>query len=160
MKFNQWTLALASVGLVSLGSVAQAEEQHSIMTALSSTTLSGYIDTSASWWVGTWNDYAVNAIAVETNAVAVPSNLTQSTLESGEPVQTGQTGSVWYKWSAPQSGVTRISTAAIAAMPIPAAASTLPALSDESIFYPDGGISHDGTGGGSVGGVILVGPPP
>jgi hypothetical protein len=52
MKFNQWTLALASVGLVSLGSVAQAEEQHSIMTALSSTTLSGYVDTSASWWVG------------------------------------------------------------------------------------------------------------
>jgi hypothetical protein len=55
MKFNQWTLALASVGLVSLGSVAQAEEQHSIMTALSSTTLSGYVDTSASWWVGTAN---------------------------------------------------------------------------------------------------------
>jgi len=31
--------------------VAQAEE-HSIMTSLSSTTLSGYVDTSASWWVG------------------------------------------------------------------------------------------------------------
>src|ERR1044071_3156278 len=55
MKFNQWTLALASVGLVSLGSVAQAEEQHSIMTALSSTTLSGYVDTSASWWTGNQN---------------------------------------------------------------------------------------------------------
>jgi hypothetical protein len=52
MKFNQWTLALAGVGIISLGSVAQAEEQHSIMTALSSTTLSGYVDTSASWWVG------------------------------------------------------------------------------------------------------------
>jgi len=52
MKFNQWTLALASVGIVSLGSVAQAEEQHSVMTALSSTTLSGYVDTSASWWTG------------------------------------------------------------------------------------------------------------
>jgi hypothetical protein len=56
MKFNQWTLALASVGIISLGSVAQAEEQHSIMTALSSTTLSGYVDTSASWWTGTQND--------------------------------------------------------------------------------------------------------
>jgi len=52
MKCNQWTLALASVGIVSLGSVVQAEEQHSVMTALSSTTLSGYVDTSASWWVG------------------------------------------------------------------------------------------------------------
>jgi len=56
MKFNQWTLALASVGIVSLGSVAQAEEQqHSVMTALSSTTISGYVDTSASWWTGTQN---------------------------------------------------------------------------------------------------------
>jgi len=53
MKFNKWTLALASAGIVSLGSVAQAEEQHSVMTALQSTTLSGYVDTSASWWFGT-----------------------------------------------------------------------------------------------------------
>src|SRR4051812_40707803 len=53
MKFNQWTLALAGAGIVSLGSVAQAEEQHSVMTAVQSTTLSGYVDTSASWWFGT-----------------------------------------------------------------------------------------------------------
>jgi len=52
MKFNKWTLALASVGLVSLGSVAQAEEQHALNTALSSTTISGYVDTSANWWTG------------------------------------------------------------------------------------------------------------
>jgi len=52
MKFNQWTLALASVGIVSLGSLARAEEQHTVMTALSSTTISGYVDTSASWWTG------------------------------------------------------------------------------------------------------------
>lgn len=52
MKFNQWTLALASVGAISLGSVAQAEEQHSVMTALSSTTLSGYVDTSVMWKAG------------------------------------------------------------------------------------------------------------
>jgi|SRR3954471_21000248 hypothetical protein len=58
MKFNQWTLALASVGLVSLGSVAQAEE-HSILTSLSSTTLSGYVDTSASWWIGSANGGAL-----------------------------------------------------------------------------------------------------
>jgi len=52
MKFNKWTLALASVGIISVGSTAQAEEQHSVMTALQSTTLSGYVDTSASWWAG------------------------------------------------------------------------------------------------------------
>jgi len=54
MKCNKWTLALAAAGLVSLGSLAQAEEaQHQVLTALSSTTLSGYVDTSAIWKFGT-----------------------------------------------------------------------------------------------------------
>jgi len=50
MKFNKWTLGLAAVGVVSLASVVKAEEQAStVATALSSTTLSGYVDTSAQW---------------------------------------------------------------------------------------------------------------
>jgi hypothetical protein len=54
MKCNKWTLALAAAGVVSLGSVVQAEEaQHQVLTALSSTTLSGYVDTSATWQPGT-----------------------------------------------------------------------------------------------------------
>jgi hypothetical protein len=53
MKCNKWTLALAAAGVVSLGSVVQAEEaQHQVLTALSSTTLSGYVDTSAIWKFG------------------------------------------------------------------------------------------------------------
>ncbi|MHC1768029.1 MAG: outer membrane beta-barrel protein [Verrucomicrobiia bacterium] len=53
MKCNKWTLALAAAGVVSLGSIAQAEEaQHQVLTALSSTTLSGYVDTSAIWNIG------------------------------------------------------------------------------------------------------------
>src|SRR2546426_4394520 len=56
MKFNQWTIALAAVGVVSLASAARAEEKaSSVMTALSSTTLSGYVDTSAQWNFGTGN---------------------------------------------------------------------------------------------------------
>jgi hypothetical protein len=56
MKFNKWTVALAAVGVVSLASAARAEEQaSSVMTALSSTTLSGYVDTSAQWNFGTGN---------------------------------------------------------------------------------------------------------
>ena len=51
MKFNKWTLALAGAGVISLGSVAQAEESQ-VLTALSSTTLSGYVDTSAIWAFG------------------------------------------------------------------------------------------------------------
>jgi hypothetical protein len=54
MKFNQWTLGLAAVGVISLPSVVQAEEAaNQVMTALSSTTLSGYVDTSAIWKFGT-----------------------------------------------------------------------------------------------------------
>jgi hypothetical protein len=53
MKCNKWTLALAAGGVLSLGSIAQAEEaQHQVLTALSSTTLSGYVDTSANWRPG------------------------------------------------------------------------------------------------------------
>jgi len=65
MKFNKWTLGLAAVGVVSLASVAQAEEKSSmVMTAVSSTTLSGYVDTSVIWAPGTGNNsvpgYAYN----------------------------------------------------------------------------------------------------
>jgi len=57
MKFDKWTVALAAVGVVSLASAAKAEEKaSSVMTALSSTTLSGYVDTSAQWNLGTGND--------------------------------------------------------------------------------------------------------
>jgi Putative beta-barrel porin-2, OmpL-like. bbp2 len=53
MKFNKWTVALAATGVVSLASVMQADESHPVNTALSSTTLSGYVDTSAVWNFGT-----------------------------------------------------------------------------------------------------------
>ena len=49
MKFNKWTIALAATGVVSLAGIAQAEESHPVNTALSSTTLSGFVDTSAIW---------------------------------------------------------------------------------------------------------------
>jgi len=59
MKFNKWTLGLAAVGAVSLASVAQAEEKAStVMTALSSTILSGYVDTSMQWNMGTGDRFA------------------------------------------------------------------------------------------------------
>jgi hypothetical protein len=68
MKFNKWTVGLAAVGAVSLASVVHAEEKaSSVMTAVSSTTLSGYVDTSINWNVGTGNarvaNYAFNTPA-------------------------------------------------------------------------------------------------
>lgn len=54
---NKWTVALTALGLVSVASVAQAEEAaSSVLTSLSSTTLSGYVDTSAHWNLGTGNE--------------------------------------------------------------------------------------------------------
>src|SRR5450759_3921501 len=61
MNYNRWTVALAAAGLVTLPSLSRAEDQTnsmamaampmamSVQTALSSTTLSGYVDTSMIW---------------------------------------------------------------------------------------------------------------
>jgi hypothetical protein len=54
MKINKWTLGLAAVGLVTLPAALQAEERMSaLQTALSSTTISGYVDAGAQWAIGT-----------------------------------------------------------------------------------------------------------
>jgi Putative beta-barrel porin-2, OmpL-like. bbp2 len=51
---NKWTVALAATGVVSLASAVLAEEAKSfpVNTALSATTLSGFVDTSAIWNFG------------------------------------------------------------------------------------------------------------
>jgi hypothetical protein len=82
-------LALAAAGVVSLGSVVQAEEaQHQVLTALSSTTLSGYVDTSATWMLGTgnalptrWNDAGGKQDGFNLNVVK---------LSLGKPMDEGQ----------------------------------------------------------------------
>ena len=58
MKINQWTLGLAAVGVVSLASAVNAEEarMNALQTALSSTTISGYVDTSIEWGLGAKNE--------------------------------------------------------------------------------------------------------
>jgi hypothetical protein len=51
MKFNKWTVGLAAIGVVSLASAARADEAKlsPVQTALSNTTLSGYVDASIQW---------------------------------------------------------------------------------------------------------------
>jgi hypothetical protein len=62
MKLNKWTLGLAAVGLVTLPATMQAEEKLSaLQTALSSTTISGYVDTSAQWTIGNAKHYTDGA---------------------------------------------------------------------------------------------------
>ena len=61
MKFNKWTVGLAAIGVVSLASAARADEKMStVQTALSNTTLSGYVDTAAVWRPGT--DFNQNTV--------------------------------------------------------------------------------------------------
>ena len=57
MKMNKWTMALAAAGVVSLSSVAQAQEAAAGANALAaSTTLSGYVSTSYTLDSGTTDD--------------------------------------------------------------------------------------------------------
>jgi len=64
IKISKWTLGLAAVGLVTLPATVQAQEKLSaLQTAVSSTTISGYVDTSAHWAIGTGQNppaYAFN----------------------------------------------------------------------------------------------------
>jgi hypothetical protein len=56
MHTNRRTTALLAAGVLSFAAVAQAEEPStSLSTALTSTTISGYVDTSAQWNFGTGN---------------------------------------------------------------------------------------------------------
>ena len=58
MKMNKWTMALAAAGVVSLSSVAQAQEAAAGANALAaSTTLSGYVSTSYTMVDGSSNDH-------------------------------------------------------------------------------------------------------
>src|SRR5579884_3018050 len=54
MKINLWTAALAATGTISIISVARADG----VGSLSSSILSGYVDTSAQWNLGTGDEKA------------------------------------------------------------------------------------------------------
>jgi hypothetical protein len=59
MKCNKWTVGLAAAGAVGFVSGVRADDKVSeVQTALSSTTLSGFVDTSADWNLGTGNSHA------------------------------------------------------------------------------------------------------
>ncbi|SPE55365.1 conserved exported hypothetical protein [Verrucomicrobia bacterium] len=54
MKYNAWTLALVGAGVISLPAVTHADEStNAVLSALAATTISGYVDTSAQWNLGT-----------------------------------------------------------------------------------------------------------
>jgi len=69
MKLNKWTVGLAALGVVSLASAVKAEEGgNALGTALSSTTFSGYVDTSMHWNAGTASNHRSSDRPVGFNA--------------------------------------------------------------------------------------------
>jgi hypothetical protein len=91
------------------------------------------------------NDNFADALTVVPGTITTPSNLASATIESGEPTIAEQTGSVWYRWLPSASGKARISAYAFENYYLaPVAFSRESALSEESIFYPGGGIWHGG----------------
>src|SRR5215212_6761130 len=58
MSLNKWTIGLAAAGFVNSPGATSADEKPALIpidTAVSSTILSGYVDTSAHWVPGTGN---------------------------------------------------------------------------------------------------------
>lgn len=89
MRLQKWTVGLAAAGLVSVPYWAGAEEQTSpILTALSSTTISGYVNVSAHWNPGSGN---ANAPAYSFNAGKQDGfNLDVAKLSIERPLDEGQ----------------------------------------------------------------------
>ena len=60
MKFNKWTLGLAAVGAVSMASAVRADEakMSQVNTALSNTTISGYVDVAVQYNAGKQSFYS------------------------------------------------------------------------------------------------------
>jgi len=97
MSSKAWTLALAGAGLISLPAVAWSEEKpSSLFTGLASTTVSGYVDTSAQWNLGTGNantpPYAFGGTA---KADGFNLNVIKLTME--KPIGTEQAWASGYK---------------------------------------------------------------
>lgn len=95
MQLNKWTIALAATGAVSFGAFA---DEHPVATALSSTTLSGYVDTAAIWNFGRGAAVANRGINTAANRqdgfnlngvkVALEKALDEGTWSAGYKVET------------------------------------------------------------------------
>src|SRR5215831_11919392 len=97
MKCNALTLGLLSAGLVSLPAIARADEKpSSVLTALSATTISGYVDTSAQWNMGT-GDANVPNYAFGGSGKADGFNLNVVKLSIEKPIDAADAWGAGYK---------------------------------------------------------------
>ncbi len=96
-KTNKWTVGLCALGAISLAGVAQAEEKQLSVAALTPTTLSGFVDTSAHWNLGTGNldlpAYTPNGVSGGKKADGFNLDMVEITLGKAADTDAG-------KWSA------------------------------------------------------------
>jgi hypothetical protein len=96
MKRNPWTTVLLSAGLISLPSVLRAEEKpNSVLTAVSPTTISGYVDTSAQINNGGTANLPPYAFGGPSKANGFNLNVAQISLE--KPISAEEAWSAGYK---------------------------------------------------------------
>jgi putative OmpL-like beta-barrel porin-2 len=96
MRYNPWTLALLGAGVASLPALALAEEKvNFVQTALASTTLSGYVDTSAQWNIGTGDTFVPTYAFSNGKADGFNLNVVKLTLE--KPVEANEAWGAGYK---------------------------------------------------------------
>lgn len=113
MKVNQWTMGLAAAGVISFGAVAQAEEKPSnqVLTAVSSTQISGYVSTSVHWNPGKARGFQTAAGATEGSSYLADKgdgfNLDVIQLTISKPLDEGEwsAGYVAELWMGPDAGV-------------------------------------------------------
>jgi hypothetical protein len=91
MKFNKWTLGLAAVGVVSLASAARADEKVSqLNTALSNTTISGYVDVGAQYQTANGAAYSLpsaNSLSLNTVDIALDKPLDATPFSAGYHIE-------------------------------------------------------------------------
>jgi len=118
MKFNKWTIGLAAVGAVSLASAARADEtkMSQVQTALSSTTLSGYVDVGLQYGNTTAGATGIYGPTVG-GADSISLNVVDITLDKPmdeTPWATGYHVELWLGPGAAAAGFTPIRQAYIA----------------------------------------------
>ncbi len=109
MKVNQWTLGLAAVGLISAPAGSRADEQmNQFWTSLSSTVISGYVNTSMHWNTGTGNG-SVPAYAYNTSSKQDGFNLNVVALTIEKAMDEAQ-WAAGYKWISVRADATTYGT--------------------------------------------------
>ena len=86
MKMNKWTVGLAAAGVVSLASTAQAEE-NSVLTALSSTVISGSVEASYNGSFSGENELGDQGFVANGASLAIGSPLGEGDYSAGYNVE-------------------------------------------------------------------------